>query len=174
MKKLPVDLETKPSITIDLKPHLEAYCRMLFNAPIRQKRIILHRKHHIGKLIFGHIYAADIRVPRPMMDNPVTFVLPTPRTEMGYILQYRNIYFPVWCQDLISDCIEADFRLWMRERFYIGYERKHWGQQRIICAILRRINLRNNAVNFDMVKKNDYRKRRELEENDADELCNYE
>jgi len=174
MKKPPVDLDSKPSITIDLKPHLEAYCRMVFNSPVKQKKIVLSRRHHLGKLIFGHIFAADIKLTRPLMDNPVTFILPTPRTEIGYMLQYRNIYFPMWCTDLINDCIEADFRLWLRERFWVGYERKGWEQQRIVLAILRRVNLRNNAVNFDMIKKIDYRNRRENQENDAMELCNYE
>lgn len=174
MQKLKIDLETKPQITIDLKPHLEAYCRMVFKSPLRTRKVILNRKHHIGKLIFGHIFAADIKIPRPLMENPVTFILPTPRTEIGYMLQYRNIYFPAWCTDLINDGIEADFRLWLRERFWIGYERKRWDQQRIVLAILRKINLRNNAVNFDMIKKIDYRNRRQAEENDAIELCNYE
>lgn len=174
MKKPAIDLDTKPCITIDMKPHLEAYCRMLFSCPVQQKKIIMTRKHHIGKLIYGHIFAADTKLKRPLMDNPVTFILPMPSHEMGYWLQYRNIYFPRWCMDLINDCIEADFRLWLRERFWVGYERKRWEQQRIVMAVLRKINLRNNAVNFDMVKKIDYRNRREREENDAQELCNYE
>ncbi len=173
-KKPVVDLDSKPSITLDLKPHLEAYCRMVFSCPAQQRKIILRRNHHIGKLIFGHIFAADTKLSRPLMENPVTFVLPVPSTELGYWLKYRHIYFPGWCNDLISDCIEADFRLWLRERFWVGYERKGWEQQRIVAAILRKINLRNNAVNFDMIKKIDYRNRRQREESDANELCNFE
>jgi len=174
-KKPVIDLERKPAITVDLPPHLEAYCRMLFKSQPRQSRIILSRRHHIGKLIFGHIMAADFKVSIPSgMHNPVTFILPQPSSELGYFLQYRVIYFPGWCNDLVRDAIEADFRLWLRERFWIGYEQKGWEQQRIVNAILRRMNLRNNAVNFDMLKKIDYRNRREREEKDADELCNFE
>lgn len=175
IQKPAIDYDRKPAITVDLPPHLEAYCRMIFNAQPRHARIILSRRHHIGKLIFGHIFAADIRVSIPVgLQNPVTFILPQPSSELGYFLQYRVIYFPGWCNDLIKDAIEADFRLWIRERFYVGYEKKGWEQQRIVNAILRRMNLRNNVVNFDMLKKIDYRNRRERQLCDADELCNYE
>ena len=174
MKKPTISLDNKPSITIDMKPHLEAYCRMVFFSPPKEKYILLNRKHHIGKLIYGHIFAADTKVTRPFMDHPVTFILPQPSNEMGYFLQHRHVYFQNWCEQLVNDAIEADFRLWLRERFWIGYERKGWEQQRIVCAVLRRINLRNNVVNFDMIKKIDYRNRRENEESDANELSNFE
>lgn len=159
-----IDLESKPQITIDLNPVHEAYLRFIFNTPEKCRFIILSRRQDIGRLIFSHIMAGDFQSKRPLMDHPVPFILPVPRTELGYWLQYRYIYIPGWAQTKIADAIEYEFRSWIRERFRIGYEEARMDQKTIINAILRGLNVRNNVVNFDMIKKIDYRNKRRREE----------
>jgi len=159
-----IDFDTKPQITLNINPVHESFLRFISGTPEKCRYIILTRRHDIGRLIFSHIMAGDFQSKRPLMDHPVTFVLPVPRTEIGYWLQYRHIYIPGWAQTKISDAIEYEFRCWVKERFRIGYEEERMEQKLIINAILRGLNARNNSVNFDMIKKIDYRNKRKKEE----------
>jgi hypothetical protein len=159
-----IDLETKPRITIDMHPVHEAFLRFIFSTPEKSRHIILSRRQDIGRLIFSHIMAGDFQSNRPMMDHPVTFILPTPRTEIGYWLQNRFVFIPGWAQTKISDAIEYEFRCWVKERFRIGYEDEKMEQRIIVNSILRGLNVRNNSINFDMIKKIDYRNKRKKEE----------
>lgn len=163
-KSIPkINLESKPKITIDINPVHEAYLKFIFSSPENVRYIILSRRHDIGRLIFSHIMSADFQNRRPLMEHPVTFILPVPRTEIGYWLQYRHIYFPGWAQSKVNDAIEYEFRCWVKERFRIGYD-EGMEQKTIINAILRGLNVRNNSVNYDMIKKIDYRNKRKKEE----------
>lgn len=159
-----LDLSTKPQITFSLTPLHQAFCRFIFKTPTDKKHIILSRRHDIGKLIFAHIMSGDFQFNRPLMDNPVTFILPMPSNEHGYWLRYRYIYIPRWAEEKINDSIDYEFRAWVRERFRIGYEEEGMDQKTIINTILRGLNVRNNEANFDMIKKIDYRNRRKREE----------
>jgi len=165
MKRIPkIDFESKPKITISIHPLHQAFLRFLFQTPEKQKYIILSRRLDVGKLIFAHIMAGDFPVKRPLMEHPVTFILPIPGNEHGYWLRYRHIYFPDWCQQKINDAIEYEFRVWTKDRFRMGYDIEGMDQKTIINAILRGINARNNVANFDMIKKIDYRNKRKIEE----------
>lgn len=159
-----IDLTTKPQITFSLPPILEAYCRFVFNTPERQRQIIITRRHDIGKLIFSHIMSGDFSIKRPSFDHAVTFILPVPSTAHEYWLRYRHIYIPRWAEEKITDAIEYEFRSWVKDRFRIGYEEEGMEQKTIINAILRGLNIRNNVVNFDTIKKIDYRNKRKKEE----------
>jgi len=159
-----LNLDTKPRITFSLHPLHEAFCRFIFNASDNQKLIILSRRHDIGKLIFAHIMSGDINLSRPVLDHPVTFILPMPNNEHGYWLRYRFIYIPKWVEDKFKDAIEYEFKFWVRERFRIGYEEEGMDQKTIINTILRGLKVRNNEANSDMIKKIDYRNRRKKEE----------
>lgn len=169
-----LNFETKPQITIDVNPVHEAYLRFIFSTPDKQRQIIMSRRQDIGRLIFSHIMAGDFQSKRPLMDHPVTFILPTPRTEIGYWLQYRYIFIPGWAQTKITDAIEYEFRSWVKERFRIGYEEEGMEQKTIINAILRGLNVRNNSLNFDMIKKIDYRNKRKKEEKQFKRLLTLE
>lgn len=159
-----IDLESKPQITIDINQVHEAYLRFIFSTPEKNRYIILSRRQDIGRLISSHIMSGDFQSKRPLMLHPVTFILPVPRTEIGYWLQKRHLYFPDWAQSKINDAVEYEFRCWVKERFRIGYEDERMDQKTIINAILRGLNVRNNSVNFDMIKKIDYRNKRKREE----------
>lgn len=150
----------KPRITMPLNPVLESYCRFIFNTPAENRHIELSRKTDIGKLIFAHVMSGDFAPKTHPIKYPVTFILPLTGGEHGYWLRNRHIYLPRWAEDKIQDGIEYEFRCWVKDRFRIGYEDYNLDQQTIINAILRGMNVRNNAVNFDMIKKIDYRNRR--------------
>lgn len=167
-------LDKKPRITFSMHPVHEAFCRFIFNTPADKKLIILSRRHDIGKLIFAHIMNGDFKLDRPVFDNAVTFILPTPSNEHGYWLRYRYIYIPKWAEEKISDSIDYEFRCWVKERFRIGYEELKMDQKTIIEAILRGLNVRNNEANFDMIKKIDYRNRRKREEIQFKKLIYFE
>ncbi len=158
-----IDLSTKPKIIIDLDPVLEAYCRYVFSTPPNQKEIVVSRHHDIGKLIHSNIIASDLPIRRPFLKNSVIFILP-----VNYKNQHamKNHFLAVsnWGEQKISDGIEFEFRSWVKQRFEIGYNEKRMDRKDIIDAILRGLNLRNNAANFDTIKKIDYRNRRRIEE----------
>lgn len=159
-----MNIETKPQITLNLSPILEAYCRFVFCSSEKQPYIVLSRRQDIGKLIFAHIMSGDFQSKRPFIEHPVKFILPMPNNEHGYWLRYRYIFFPKWAEQKIIDGIEYEFRAWVRERFSTGYE-LNYDQKTIVNAILRGLNVRNNVANFDAIKKIDYRNKRSKEEN---------
>ena len=163
-QKPSINLESKPRITVELSPVHEAFLRFCFGTPEKEKHIILTRRHDIGKLIFGHIMSGDFQSPRPLMIHPVTFILPMPNFNHGYWLRYRHVYMPQWSVEKITDAIDYEFRAWVKDRFRIGYELEGMEQRVIVNAILRGLRMRNNQINFDTIKKIDYRSRRKKEE----------
>ncbi len=164
-----INYDTKPKITFSLDPILQAYCRYIFNTPAYAKYIILSRKQDLGKLINSVILTCDIPPKRPFISNPVTFILPVTNANQ-YILRYRFLYLPRWAEEKIQDNIDYEFRVWVKARFEKGYEEKY-EQKEIVEAILRGLNMRNNAANFDAIKKIDYRNRRKKEEKRFSKLC---
>ena len=62
---------------------------------------------------------------------------------------------------MLQSYIEASFRIRVREYFVAGYEKGH-KQDRIIRAFLMAYNIKNNAINYDAVKKFDYRNRQRM------------
>ena len=61
----------------------------------------------------------------------------------------------------MRDYIEASCRLRIREYFVAGYE-KGYQQDRIIRAFLYAYNIREYAMNYEAVKKYDYRNRKRM------------
>jgi hypothetical protein len=152
----------KPSVTISLPPVLEAWCRWLYNTPSGSIEIVVNRKHDVGKHIFSHILGSPLPLHRTTKKNPVVFVLP----EVNNSDQYLNkhfLYVDEWGETKINDFIRSEFNQWVRRRFEIGYF-YGWRQDQITDAIIRGLNIRDNAVNFDAIKKLDYRNRRKVEE----------
>jgi len=166
-----IDLSTKPQVTIQLDPVLEAYCRFIFKTPPRhlQEEIIISRHHDIGKLIHSNIIAKDLPVRRPFIENPVTFILPV-NYKNQQALKDHFLYVSNWGSQKIADGIEYEFKSWVRQRFEIGYIKKKLNKTEIIETILRGLNLRNNSANFDTIKKIDYRNRRRIEEKRFEDL----
>lgn len=155
-------MDTKPRVAVELTPILEAFCRFIFNTPESQNEIVISRVHDIGKLIHSNIQANELPQKRPCMDNPVTFILPT-NQDNHHAITSHFISVSSWGRQKIKDGIEYEYKKWVERRFEIGYL-KRYNQKDIIYAILRALNVRNNVVNFDAIKKIDYRNRRKVEE----------
>jgi len=163
-----VNLQTKPKITISISEVLEAWCRYVFDTPISQKEIILRRTHAIGKLIYSKVSVSYVPVKKSCLDRQVTIILPVHNTN-HHALKNHFLHIDNFAQEQIQDGLDYEFRKWIQQRFERGYE-KGFDQKQIIEAILRGLNLRNNAANFDAIKKNDYRNRRRSEEKRFKEL----
>lgn len=157
-----VDLTTKPQITISLDPVLEAFCRYIFKTPANQKQIIVSRCQDIGKLIHSNVITSDLPVRRPFDINPVTFILPVNKVN-HHAIRFHFLAVSNWGEQKIQDGIEYEFRRWVDKKFENGYK-KRFDQKDIVEAILRGLNVRNNAVNFEAIKKIDYRTGRKEEE----------
>ena len=77
------------------------------------------------------------------------------------ILSENFIFIPDWKQKQLQEYIEATYRIRIREYFVAGYE-KGYKQDKIIRAFLFAYNIKNNAVNYDAIKKFDYRNRKKI------------
>jgi hypothetical protein len=163
-----INLETKPKITFSLDPLLIAFCRYVFKTPPNQRYIILRRSEDIGKLVYSHIQTGDFAIERPLIEHPVTFILPNPDNHDW--IRYRHLFVPKWVEQKFADGIEYEFKTWVKEKFHYGYA-QGMEQKIIIDAILRGLNVRNNVANFDSIKKIDYRNRRKIEELRFKKLC---
>lgn len=150
---------TKNIITIDLPPHLSDYCRHEFGEDSKGN-IILRRSHDIGKQIYSHILTADL--PQKQLSGlyPVPFVIPITKSNR-YVLVSRFLYTSRWGEEKIRDYIESDFNQRMRILFEAGY-RKNYSQKQIIEAILQAYNIKNTALNYEAVKKSDYRNQKKM------------
>ncbi|MDA3867746.1 MAG: hypothetical protein PF489_13510 [Salinivirgaceae bacterium] len=165
-----LNFETKPKVKICLIPVLEAYCRYVFETPPDQDVIVLNQRRDIGLFIPSHIQISELPVHRPFHPNQVTFILPVTKSN-HYALKYRFFHVSTWAEEKIQNFIEAEFKQWVRLKFEYGYEKK-LSQEEIIDAILRGLNVRNSAVNFDTIKKIDYRNRRLKERKRFEMLLN--
>ncbi len=163
-----IDLTSKPQITINLDPVLEAYLRLAFKTPKDQKEIFLNRGKREGQAIYSKVMPIDFPERRPFMSNPVTFILPITKNN-HHILRCRFYKVSKMGEEQIHDDLNVLMDKWLFKFFQRGY-RKKFSQDEIIVAVLRGLNLRKNAVNYDAIKKFDYRERRKLEQKTFDEL----
>lgn len=150
---------TKNIITIDLPPHLADYCRHEFGVD-NEGNIILRRSHDIGKQIYSHILTADLPPKQLPGLHPTPFIIPVTKSNR-YILGSRFLYISRWGEEKIQDYIEADFNQRIRILFEVGY-RKNYSQKQIVEAILQAYNIKNTSLNYEAVKKSDYRNQKKL------------
>jgi hypothetical protein len=153
--------ETRPHVTIALKPHLEAYLRYVSKTPEKEKAITIDRRLDAGQLIHSLVLISEYPVKCTFKENPVMLILP----QVHETPLQGNHFFKIsdWGELKINDWLEYEFKMWVYRRFEIGY-RKNYTQNQITEAILRGLNLRNQVINFETIKKNDYRNRRGTEE----------
>ena len=152
-----INLETKPKITIDIPKAIEAYLRWLFKTPPNQKEIIISRRYPEGKAIYSKIMPVEYPVNRPVQDNPVVFILPL--TKMNkHVLSFRYYTISIMAQEQLNDDLDVLFHIWLNDKFDTGYKIKNWSQELIVSTVLRGLNLRENAANYETIKKYDYRK----------------
>ena len=147
-------MNIRPTITISILPHLADFLRKEF-CTTKQDEIILTRRNDIGKLISSMVLTSDLPVTRPFCEHPVKLLLPVTKNN-HYILNSRYLYVSQWGEEKIQDFVSSEFRRRVRDMFELGYK-KHYPQKQIIEGILKGYNLRDNALNFDMIKKIDYR-----------------
>lgn len=147
-------------IEIDLNPLLEAYLRLMFKTPKKENVIKIHRKHDIGILIHSHILTSDQRTRPNIMVHPVRIQLPVTQNSQHELLN-KYLHISIWGMQKIKDGVNYEYRKWINQSFELGYLKK-WSQKEIIDTILEGLNMRNNAANFDAIKKIDYRNRKKL------------
>ena len=161
-------MNTRPSVTISLSPLLESYCRLIFGTDPNVKEIALRKNYDIAKLIHSNVYSCDTPDRRAFINTPVTFILPVDKVNHRE-LQFHFLHVHPWGSQKIVEGIEYEFRRWITQRFDKGYD-MGYSQKIIVEAIVRGLNVRNTAANFDAIKKIDYRNRRKTEERRFDEL----
>jgi len=150
------NISTKPSVVIDLPPILEAYCRFALDIPKDQKEITVTRRGDIGKAINGFLSKVPLKPSAVAAENPVIFIVPV--TEYNqYSLFSKYLYISQEDQEQIVDRIEVLFNQWIDVFFMDGYN-LNLSQLDIIESVLDILNVRFNCVNFDQIKKRDYRK----------------
>ncbi len=149
----------KTILTIDIKPHLENYLLHEFKTD-SEGNIILSRSTDIGKIIHAHILSSNLKTSPQKYSNPVSFVVPR-NPQNHYINTFRFLYVSRAGEQKINDFIEAEFNQRIRHIFEIGYSYK-CTQKEIIEAILQEYNIRNCALNYETIKKADYRYKRNL------------
>jgi hypothetical protein len=149
-----------PNVTIELQPYLHDYLYHEFGGTHKDNGIKVTAANDIGKFIQAMITVSDRPPKQPIKDNPITLYLPIQEWN-HFILQENFIYIPEWKQRMLQDYIEASFRIRVREYFVTGYE-KGYKQDKIVRAFLMAYNIKNNAINYDAVKKFDYRNRQRM------------
>ncbi len=152
-------MATKTVLTINLRPHLEDFLRHELKTD-KDGDIILSRHTDIGKMIFSHILTSGLGPVHPVLDHPVRFTILT-NAYNNVFLKHRFCYVDKWGEQKINDYIEAEFRQKMRLIFEAGYSRK-CTQKEIIEAILEEYNIKNCALNYETIKKSDYRNQKKV------------
>lgn len=150
----------KPNVIIELQPYLHDYLYHEFGCPRSEDGVTVTSVNDIGKFIQAMVTVADRPPKLPIKDNPITLYLPVKEWN-HYILQENFIFIPEWKQRMLQEYIEASFRIRIREYFVAGYE-KGFKQDKILRAFLQAYNIKNNALNYDAVKKYDYRNRQRI------------
>lgn len=149
-----------PKVTIELNPYLHDYLYHEFNTPTDEEGVRITSTNDLGKLIQAMVTVSDRPPKQAIKEHPITLLLPIQEWN-HFIFQENFIYIPEWKQRMIQSYIEASFRIRIREYFVAGYE-KGYKQDRIIRAFLFAYNIKNNALNYDAVKKYDYRNRKRI------------
>jgi len=148
-----------PTVTIDLDPHLADYCRFLFDYT-EDGAIVLKRNHDFGKRISALVSISETPVKRPLLVKPTTFILPITKNN-HYALTHNFCYVSKWAEERIQDYIETEFRREVRNMFEYGYQ-KRYSQKEITESIIKGFNIQNNSLNFEAVKKIDFRRREKI------------
>lgn len=151
----------KPYVTIELQPYLHDFLYHEFGCTRGTDEYIqVTSANDLGKFIQAMVTVSDRPPQQSLKDYPIKLCLPI-REWNHFILKENFIYIPEWKQQMLRDYIEASFRIRIREYFVSGYE-KGYKQDRIIKAFLAAYNIKANALNYDAVKKYDYRNRRRI------------
>lgn len=150
----------KPFVTIELQPYLHDFLYHEFETDKKEDGVFVTTKTEVGKFIQAMVTITDRPAKQEIKDNPIRLYLPIQEWNHA-ILEENFIYVPVWKQKMLQDFIEALFRTRMREFFVAGYQLGH-NQDMIIKSFLAAYNIKHNTLNYDTIKKYDYRNRQRV------------
>ena len=157
----------RPKITIDLPLYLQDFLHHEFKVK-RSDELIIDGTTDIGKIIQAMITVSDRPRRQEIKDSPLTLYLPV--QEWNHAIFTENfIYVPEWKQQQLRLYIEAEFRLRIKEFFFSGYS-KGYSQKDIINAFLQAYNMKYNSINYETVKKYDFRYRRKVKSDIAKDI----
>ncbi|KAA6322771.1 hypothetical protein EZS27_027717 [termite gut metagenome] len=156
-------IEEKPNVIIELAPYLHDFLYHEFGCDKKKDDgVIITVSNDIGMIIQSMIEFSNIPKQQEIKDHPIKLYLPL--QEWNHFLYRRSfLYVPVWKQRMIQGYIETSFRIHIREYFQEGYD-KGFKQEQILQAFLTSYNIKQNAINYDAIKKYDYRNRRKIRE----------
>lgn len=150
----------RPFVTIELEPHLQDFLFHELKQNRRSGELMADGTNDIGRMIQAMITVSDRPRKQEIDDNPLRITLPV--QEWNHAIFSENfIYIPEWKQKQLRLFIESEFRLRIKEFFFIGYA-KGYRQDKIIQSFLHSYNIKRNALNYDTIKKYDYRNRRRI------------
>lgn len=119
--------------------------------------LMLKTTTDVGKYINSMItVSAQPPVP-PITDHNVIIYLPINYWN-HHILSGNFITVISWKRKMIEQYLMSEFKLRVKEFFLVGYD-KGFSQDKIIKAFLAFYSIKNNTVNYDSIKKMDYRNR---------------
>lgn len=150
-------MEQRPHIVIELTPILQDFLYKEFESK-EKGYISLNTRNEIGKFINSMITVSAMPPRVPCVDNNLTILLPVQEWN-HFVLSGNFITVVSWKETMIKDYLDALYRLRIREFFTVGYE-KGMSQDKLIKAFLELYGSKNNAVNYDTIKKIDFRNRK--------------
>ena len=157
----------KPSVIIDLAPHLHDFLYHEFKCK-KEGSVTINSTNDIGKYIQSMISISALPVKPVITDNSIVIILPIQEWN-HYILSHNFLQVVKWKENMIHSFLEAAWRTRVREYFITGYE-KGYNQDHIINAFLMAYNIKKNKFTYDQIKKIDYRNRRKMNKEVADDI----
>lgn len=147
-----------------LKPHLCDFLRHELDSD-EKGDLLLTRRSDIGKYICSQITELDVKnftskINASQTCQVLNFVVPR-NAQNHYICEYRYCGVSKWAEQKINDFLEIEFKQRVRLLFEAGRKRG-FKQKDIINAILEEYNIKNCALNYDTIKKYDYRHNRKM------------
>lgn len=119
--------------------------------------LMLKTTTDVGKYINSMITVSAQPAALPITDHNVIIYLPVNYWN-HHILSGNFITVISWKKKMIEQYLMSEFKLRVKEFFLVGYGKGH-SQDAIIKAFLAFYSIKNNTVNYDSIKKMDYRNR---------------
>ncbi len=152
-------MEQRPHVFIELSPLLQDFLYKEFECK-EKGSISLNTRNEIGKFINSMITVSPTPPRIPCGDEMITILLPIQEWN-HFVLSGNFITIVSWKEQMIREYLDALYRLRIREFFNVGYE-KGMNQDRLIKAFLELYGSKNNAANYDTIKKIDFRNRKKI------------
>lgn len=154
------EYQDRPKVTIELKPILQDFLYHEFRSDKNSGEIIIDGDNPIGQFIQSMVSVSDRPRKQPAKEHMMTLILPVQSWNHA-LLRENFLFIPVWRQEQIQLYVEAQFRLRIKEYFFVGYSKKY-PQDKIVSAFLEHYNIKFNQCNYETIKKYDYRNRRRI------------